>query len=75
MKSACVVDNIKKKSEDMTDPCKQVSLEITKMDLLYKYGIYAQDCSELKVAECLNFDEIEGCDARSGDKIGRLDIG
>ena len=37
--SSCVVDNQKKKSEDTDDLYKEVSLEITKMDLLNAYGI------------------------------------
>ena len=52
-----------------------MSLEITKMDLFDTCGVSAQDLDALKVDECYQSDEVEGCDMYNGAKIGRSTIG
>ena len=45
------------------------------MGLLDACDISTQDRIVLKVAECLEFDEVEGCGMCDGNKIGRSAIG
>ena len=53
----CFRESKGNKREDIADLCKEVSLETTKMDLFDACGVSVQDCTELKVTECLKFDK------------------
>ena len=50
-------------------------LEINKMDLFDTCGVSEQDLDALKLAECLQSNEVEGCDMHNDAKIGRSAIG
>ena len=60
MKHGCVVENLTEKCEHAADLSKEVSLEITKMDMLDVCSVSAQDSAALKADENLQFDESEG---------------
>ena len=49
----CCRESEEHKCEDAANICKEVSLEISKMDLLDIFGVSAQDRAALKVSENL----------------------